>query len=57
MNKKIKALYVALYPDINKFPQIPAADPEKASELIYQKYRDYFKSKKLETDLRNDAEL
>jgi benzil reductase ((S)-benzoin forming) len=56
MNKKIKSLDVGLYPDMNKFHQTPAADPQKASELIYQKYRDYFHSDKLEIDLRNEAE-
>ena len=56
MNKKIKALDIALYPDMSKFHQTPAVDPQKASELIYQKYRDYFKSDKLEIDLRNEAE-
>ena len=56
MNKKIKALDVALYPDMSKFHQTPAVDPQKASELIYQKYRDYFQSDKLEIDLRNEAE-
>ena len=56
MNKKIKALDVALYPDMSKFHQTPAVDPQKASELIYKKYRDYFHSDKLEIDLRNEAE-
>jgi len=56
MNKKIKALDVALYPDMSKFHQTPAVEPQKASELIYQKYRDYFHSDKLEIDLRNEAE-
>ena len=56
MNKKIKALDIALYPDMSKFHQTPAVDPQKASELIYQKYFDYFKSDKLEIDLRNEAE-
>ena len=56
MNKKIKAIDVALYPDMSKFHQTPAVDPQKASELIYQKYRDYFHSDKLEIDLRNEAE-
>jgi benzil reductase ((S)-benzoin forming) len=56
MNKKIKALDVTLYPDMSKFHQTPAVDPQKASELIYQKYRDYFHSDKLEIDLRNEAE-
>ena len=56
MNKKIKALDIALYPDMSKFHQTLAVDPQKASELIYQKYRDYFQSDKLEIDLRNEAE-
>ena len=56
MNKKIKAIDPALYPDMNKFHQIPAANPQKASELIYQKHRDYFNCDKLEIDLRNEAE-
>ena len=56
MNKKIKSLDVALYPDMNKFHQTQALDPQKASALIYQKYRDYFNSDKLEIDLRNEAE-
>jgi len=56
MNKKIKALDVDLYPDMNNFHQTPAVDPDKASKLIYQKYHDYFQSNKLEIDLRNEAE-
>ena len=56
MNKKIKALDVDLYPDMNNFHQAPAVDPDKASKLIYQKYHDYFQSNKLEIDLRNEAE-
>ena len=56
MNKKIKALDITLYPDMSKFHQTSAVDPQKASELIYQKYSDYFKSDKLEIDLRNEAE-
>ena len=56
MNKKIKALDVTLYPDMSKFHQKPAVDPQKASELIYQKYSDYFRSDKLEIDLRNEVE-
>ena len=56
MNKRIRALDVALYPDMNKFHQTTAVDPKKASELIYKKYRDYFQSDKLEIDLRNEAE-
>jgi short-subunit dehydrogenase len=57
MNKRIKSLDVGLYPDMNKFHQIPAVDPQKASELIYQKYRDYFNIDKLEIDLRNEKEM
>ena len=53
MNKKIKALDVALYPDMSKFHQTPAVNPQKAADLIYQKHRDYFNSDKLEIDLRN----
>ena len=56
MNKKIKALDVSIYPDMSKFHQIPAVDPQKASELIYKKHRDYFKIDKLEIDLRNEVE-
>lgn len=56
MNKKIKALDVSIYPDMSKFHQIPAVDPQKASELIYKKYRDYFNIDKLEIDLRNEVE-
>ena len=54
MNKKIKALDVVLYPDMGKFHQTPADDPQKASELIYKKYRDYFNNNNLEIDLRNE---
>ena len=56
MNKRIRALDVSLYPDMNKFHQTAAVDPKKASELIYKKYRDYFQSDNLEIDLRNEAE-
>ena len=56
MNKKIKAIDIDLYPDMNKFHHISAVDPQKASELIYKKYRDFFKSDKLEIDLRNELE-
>ena len=56
MNKKIKAQDVTLYPDMHKFHQTSAVDPQKASELIYQKYRDYFCGDKLEIDLRDEAE-
>ena len=57
MNKKIKALDVSLYPDMSKFHESPALDPQKASKLIYQKYYDFFKNDKLEIDLRNVEEL
>ena len=56
MNKKIKALDVTLYPDMIKFHQQQAVDPQKASDLIYQKYSDYFCSDKLELDLRNEGD-
>ena len=56
MNKKIKALDITLYPDMSKFHQTPADDPQKASELIYKKYRDYFNNNNLEIDLRNEEE-
>ena len=56
MNKKIKALDIKIYPDMNKFHQSPAVEPQKASELIYKNYRNYLHSDKLEIDLRNDAE-
>ena len=56
MNKKIKTLDVKLYPDMKKFHLTPAVDPGKASKLIYEKYRDYFQSDKLEIDLRNEKE-
>ena len=56
MNKKIKALDIKIYPDMTKFHQIPAVNPQKAAELIYKKYRDYFNSDKLEIDLRNEVE-
>ena len=56
MNKKIKTLDVKLYPDMKKFHLTPAVDPGKASKLIYEKYRDYFRSDKLEIDLRDEKE-
>ena len=56
MNKKIKEINVGLYPDMSKFHQSPAEDPQKASELIYKKHNDYFKSDRLEIDLRNEPE-
>ena len=56
MNKKIKALNIYLYPEMKKFHDTTASSPEKASELIYKKYSDYFKSEKLEIDLRDESE-
>ena len=56
MNKKIKALNVVFYPNMGKFHQTPAVDPQKASELIYKKYHDYFNNNNLEIDLRNEEE-
>ena len=56
MNKKIKALDISLYPDMTKFHQNPAVEPQKASKLIYQKFYDFFKNDKLEIDLRNEKE-
>ena len=41
---------------MSKFHQTPAVDPQKASELIYKKYRDYFNNNNLEIDLRNEEE-
>ena len=56
MNKKIKALNVDLYPEMIKFHNTPAVDPQKASDLIYQNYQKFFKIDKLEFDLRNEVE-
>ena len=56
MNNKIKAQDISLYPEMRKFHETPAEDPNKASELIYKKYCDYFKSEILEIDLRDEAE-
>ena len=56
MNKNIKNLDVKTYPDMNKFHETPAADPHKASELIYKKYFNYFNRNELEIDLRNEKE-
>ena len=56
MNKKIKALDVALYPDMEKFHQTSAEDPRKASEMIYQNYRDYFNRDQVEIDLRSEGD-
>jgi benzil reductase ((S)-benzoin forming) len=56
MNKKIKAQDVLLYPEMKKFHETIASPPQKASDLIYNKYSDYFKSEKIEIDLRDEAE-
>ena len=56
MNKKIKALDVNLYPDMNKFHNTVAVDPQKASELIFQKHLLYLNCNKSEIDLRNEKE-
>ena len=54
MNKKIKDLDISIYPDMKKFHLTPAADPQKAAKLIYQKHDDFFKNDTLEIDLRNE---
>ena len=56
MNKKIKAQDISLYPEMKKFHETIASPPQKASDLIYKKYSDYFKSEKIEIDLRDEAE-
>ena len=56
MNKKIKALNIDLYPDMTKFHETPAVDPQKASDLIYKNYKKYFTIAKLEIDLRNEID-
>ena len=56
MNKKIKAIDVTRYPDMKKFHQTSAVEPQKAAELIYRKFYDFFKRKELEIDLRNEEE-
>lgn len=56
MNKQIRSLDVSLYPDMQKFHDTKAEDPLKASELIYQKYRNFFNSEDIEIDLRNEDE-
>ena len=56
MNKKIKAVDVALYPDMKKFHQTPAVEPKKAAELILKNFSKYFSSEELEIDLRNEQE-
>ncbi len=56
MNKKIKALDIKMYPDMSKFHQTSAVNPQKASALIYKNYRNYLYSDELEIDLRNDPQ-
>lgn len=56
MNKKIKSIDVDKYPDMNKFHKIIAVDPQKASDLIYKNYRNYFRREELEIDLRSEKE-
>ena len=56
MNKKIKAQDISLYPEMKKFHETKASPPHKSSELIYKRHNDYFKSEKLEIDLRDDVD-
>lgn len=56
MNKKIKAQDVSVFPDMKKFHDTPAVDPQKASELIYKKFSDFFTRENLEIDLRDEVE-
>ena len=56
MNKKIRALDVNLYPDMNKFHNTVAVDPQKASDLIFKKLHIYLNCDKSEIDLRNEKE-
>ena len=56
MNKKIKAVDINKYPDMKKFHETPAVEPQKAAELIFRKFFDYFKRQELEIDLRNENE-
>ena len=56
MNEKIKSVDVNIYPDMQKFHQTPAEEPQKAAELIFRKFSDYFKREELEIDLRNENE-
>lgn len=56
MNKKIKAQDVSVFPDMKKFHNTPAVDPQKASELIYKKFSDFFTRENLEIDLRDEVE-
>ena len=54
MNNKIKSVDVKKYPDMKKFHQTLAEEPQKAAELIFRKFSDYFKRDELEIDLRNE---
>ena len=54
MNKKIKALDVDLYPDMNKFHNTVAVEPQKASKLIFEKHLVYLNCDNSEIDLRNE---
>ena len=56
MNKKIREVDIDSYPDMRKFHQTSAVDPQKASELIYKNFVEYFKIDRLEIDLRNEGE-
>lgn len=56
MNRKIKNLDVNLYPEMKKFHEIEAADPQKAAALIFKFYDEYFKRDELEIDLRNESQ-
>ena len=56
MNKKIKDQDISKYPDMKKFHQTSAVDPKKASELIFNKYREYLYEERLEIDLRDEVE-
>ena len=56
MNKKIKAVDINKYPDMKKFHETPAVEPQKAAELIFRNFFDYFKRQELEIDLRNEDE-
>ena len=56
MNKKIRALDVNLYPDMNKFHNTVAVDPQKASDLIFKKRHIYLNCDKSEIDLRNEKD-
>ena len=45
MNKKIKSVDVNIYPDMKKFHQTPAEEPQKAAELIFRKLMTILKEK------------